>query len=155
MSTSSQTHNSTRMFARVLGPFFAVVALIVAVRAPDMRAMLSEFTESGIWAWVIGAFALLGGVSIVSFHQIWRGAAAIMISVLGWLLVVRGVFLLAFPDVFASLAERTIGAVDIWRPAYIVIGLIGLYLTYVGWWPARREPQSDGIRISIDYPHAA
>lgn len=155
MNTSSRTRNRTRMFARVLGPFFTIVAIIVAVRAPDMRSLLSEFTQSGVWPWVMGAFALMGGIAIIAFHQFWRGAAAVIISALGWILAARGILLLAFPDTFASLANRMIGAVGAWQTAYIIFGLVGLYLTYVGWWPAHGEPQGDEIQITIDHPHAA
>jgi protein-S-isoprenylcysteine O-methyltransferase Ste14 len=97
----------------------------------------------------------MGGIAIVAFHQFWRGAAAIIVSVLGWALVVRGTFLMAFPDTFASLADRMIGATGIWQGAYVVMALIGLYLSYVGWRPVRKSPQSSDVHNGIDYPHAA
>ena len=121
MSVIYPAQERTRMFARVLGPFFTIVAIAVAVRAPDMRHLLSEFTASDVWPWVTGAFILMGGIAIVAFHQFWRGAAAIIISVLGWALVARGIILLAFPDVFASLADRMIGAVGVWQAVYVVM----------------------------------
>ncbi|MGZ5377064.1 MAG: hypothetical protein ACXWD8_03330 [Mycobacterium sp.] len=152
---SSQVQHRTRMFARVLGPFFTIVAVVVAVRWPDMRQLLSEFTSSGVWPWVVGAFILMGGIAIVAFHQVWRGAAGIIVSALGWLLVARGVFLLAFPDTFASVANRIIGAVGVWQAAYIVFAVVGLYLTYVGWKPERQEQERPDIQINIDFPHAA
>ncbi|MGZ5395156.1 MAG: hypothetical protein ACXWEI_06730 [Mycobacterium sp.] len=152
---SSQVQHRTRMFARVLGPFFTIVAVVVAVRWPDMRQLLSEFTSSGVWPWVVGAFILMGGIAIVAFHQVWRGAAGIIVSALGWLLVARGVFLLAFPDTFASVANRIIGAVGVWQAAYIVFAVVGLYLTYVGWKPERQEQKGADIQINIDFPHAA
>jgi hypothetical protein len=129
------------MFARVLGPFFTIVAIVVALRAPDMRQLLAEFTASDVWPWVTGAFTLMGGIAVVAFHQLWRDPAAVIISVMGWLLVVRGTVLLAFPDAFASLANRMIGAVGVWSAVYVVMALIGLYLTYVGWKPVRGELQ--------------
>jgi hypothetical protein len=85
------------MFARVLGPFFTIVAIIVALRAPDMRQLLSEFTASDVWPWVTGAYILMGGIAIVAFHQLWRGTAAIIVSVLGWLLVAGESFFLPSP----------------------------------------------------------
>ena len=145
----------TRMFARVLGPFFTIIAIVVAVRAPDMRQLLSEFTASDVWPWVTGAFILMGGIAIVAFHQYWRGAAAIIISVLGWALVARGILLIAFPDTFASLADRTIGAVGAWKAVYVVMALIGLYLCYVGWTPPRKDPQGNEVHVSVDSPHVA
>lgn len=95
MTTTPQPR--TRMFARVLGPFFAIVAVIVAFRADDMRPLLSEFTASDVWPWVMGAFGLMGGLAIVAFHQIWRGPAAIIVSVLGWVLIARGISCSHFP----------------------------------------------------------
>ena len=53
------------MFARVLGPFFTIIAMVVAMRAQDMRQLLSEFTASDVWPWVTGAFILMGGIVIV------------------------------------------------------------------------------------------
>lgn len=95
MNVTYQSQHRTRMFARVLGSFLTIVAIIAAVRASDMRTLLSEFTDSAVWPWVGGTFILLGGIAIIALHQIWRGPAAIIISVLGWLLLVRGIFLIA------------------------------------------------------------
>lgn len=152
---STHVQQRTRMFARVLGPFFTIIAIVVTLRAPDMRVLLAEFTASDVWPWVTGAYILMGGIAVVAFHQYWRGAAAIIVSVLGWLLVIRGTLLIAFPDVFASVADRMIGAVGAWKAVYVVMALIGLYLTYVGWWPVRNPQQGNDLHVSIDFPRAA
>ncbi|WP_123024450.1 hypothetical protein [Mycolicibacterium stellerae] len=148
----SNVGQRTRAFARVLGPFFTIITVVVILRASDMRQLLTEFTASDVWPWVTGAFILMGGIAIVAFHQYWRGAPAIIVSVLGWLLVVRGILLIAFPNVFASVADRMVGATGAWTVAYILMALIGLYLTYVGWRPGK---QDDELHISIDLPRAA
>ena len=155
MNVTSQSQARTRMFARVLGPFFTIVAIVIAARTPDMRRLLLEFTTSSVWPWVTGAFILMGGIAIIAFHQIWRGPAAIIVSALGWLLLARGIFLLAFPDVFASVADRVIGAVGVWQTVYAVMVLVGLYLTYVGWRPTPKGLQGNEARVDIDSPHAA
>jgi hypothetical protein len=155
MSVTQQSQSRTRMFARVLGPFFAVIATTVAARAPHMAALLAQFTASDVWPWVVGAFILMGGIAIVAFHQYWRSPAAVIVSVLGWLLVVRGVFLLAFPEAFASLANRMIGAAGAWQAAYIIMALIGLYLTFVGWMPASSQVHDNVSHATRDLPRAA
>ena len=145
----------TRMFARVLGPFFTIVMVAAVARFADMRQVLSEFTASDVWPYVTGTFILAGGIAIVAFHQIWRGTAAIIVSVLGWLLVARGILLIVFPGVFASLADRMIGATAVWIAAFAVMILVGLYLTYVGWKPTPNRPSGDQLHIDIEFPHAA
>src|ERR1700757_3396716 len=85
MSSSQQTQAATRMFARVMGPFLVVVTTTAIARATDMRTLLAEFRANSVWPWVTGAFVLLSGLVVVALHQYWRGAAAIIVSLLGWL----------------------------------------------------------------------
>lgn len=143
------------MFARVLGPFLLIMMLAAMARAADMRQLLSEFTASDVWPYVTGAFILMGGISIVAFHQIWRGVAAIVVSVLGWLLVARGLLLVAFPGVFASLADRMIDATAVWIIAFVVMALVGVFLTYVGWKPVRSRRHGTQLHIDVEFPYAA
>ena len=155
MSTSGQSQSRTRMFARVLGPFLVIVDLTAVVRTSQMRGLLSEFEATSLWPWVAGAFILLGGLIIIALHQYWRGAAAIIVSLLGWLVALRGLFLLAFPDTFVSLANKMIGAQAWWQAVCIAFAVVGLYLSYVGWMPVPSRPTSQAANAAPDLPHAA
>lgn len=147
MSSTQPTQMRTRMFARVLGPFLFIVCITAVVRASDMRAVISDFAASALWPWMAGAFVLIGGLIIVALHQHWRGAAAIIVSLVGWLVVLRGVLLLAFPATFVSMANSVVGMGALWRGVCVVFAAIGLYLTYVGWVPATRPRSvSDSAR---------
>lgn len=136
----------TRMFARVLGPFILIVAGVAVLRAPHLTTLLAQFTDDAVWPWAMGALVLLAGLAIVAFHQRWRGAAAIIVSALGWVLVVRGLVLLASPELFEKVANRIIGTAGVWQPIYAATALIGLYLTYVGWRPLGRSADGPALR---------
>jgi hypothetical protein len=79
MNSSQQTQATTRMFARVIGPFLVVVTATAVARAPDMRMLLTEFRANSLWPWVTGAFILLFGMIVVALHQYWQGAPAIIV----------------------------------------------------------------------------
>ncbi len=136
----------TRMFARVLGPFILIVAGVAVLRAPHLTTLLEQFTDDVVWPWAMGALVLLAGLAIVAFHQRWRGAAAIIVSALGWVLVVRGLVLLASPELFEKVANRIIGTAGVWQPIYGATALIGLYLTYAGWRPLGRSADGPALR---------
>ena len=155
MNSSAQAKNTTQAFARVLGPFFLIVAATVVIRASHMRELLAAFEASPIWAWVLGAFVLMGGIIIVALHPYWRGVAAVIVSLLGWVLVLRGILLMAFPDTFISIANQTIDAVAVWRPVFAAFAVIGLYLTYVGWIAGRVRRPMRGAASVPDVPRAA
>ena len=85
----------------------------------------------------------------------WRGVPAVIVSLLGWLMVVRGVLLMAFPDTFLSIANRTIDAETLWRTVFGIFVLVGLYLTYVGWFTRPRSSVSQSPGSISDLPRAA
>jgi len=155
MSSPAQSIDRTRGFARVLGPYFVIVSATVVVRAPDMRELLAEFGATAIWPWVTGAFVLMGGIIVVALHPYWRGVAAVMVSLLGWIMVLRGILLLAFPDTFMSMANHTIGAETVWRIIFGGVTLVGLYLTYVGWIAGQKGSVAQARGSIPDLPRAA
>ena len=135
--TTIDRSQRTRSFARVLGPFIAVVPAIVAVRAGSIGSQLSSFSTDPMWPWVLGALLFFSGLFVVAFHQYWRSVAAVIISLFGWFLLLRGFALLAAPRLIVKAAEtatQTSGpAVGVVRVGFGLLALCGLYLTYVGW----------------------
>lgn len=143
MSASEQAHARTRIFARVLGPFFFIVPATIAVRASHMRTLFAEFETSPMWAWVLGAGLLMFGLVIIGLHQYWRSAAAVIVSLLGWFLAVRGLLLLIVPQVYNAAGDSLAGPVAsvAVRVGFASLSLIGLYLTYVGWSASPRRTE--------------
>ena len=121
------------MLARVLGPYLVIITLAAVARASQMRTLASEFGANPVWAFVTGAFILLSGLIVVALHPYGRGAAAITVSVLGWMTVAKGVSLLALPQTYISAVNSAVEPSIWWQAGFVVIAGVGLYLTYVGW----------------------
>jgi hypothetical protein len=137
-SESELAKTRTRNFARVLGPFFCIVPTTVAVRSEYMKQLFDEFQANPMWPWLFGAILLMFGLIVVAFHQYWRGPAAIIISVVGWIMLIRGIVLLTVPAVYkkAGTSVYASGADAFIWVVFGVLAACGLYLTYVGWKPA-------------------
>lgn len=148
MSAQPQSDARTRGFARVLGPYLVILALAALVRASDMSRLYAEFGSTFVWPWVTGAFVLLGGLIVVALHQHWHSAAAIAVSVVGWLTTLKGLFLLVIPQQYLSFGDSVIDAKGWWPAIMAVMALVGLYLAYVGWGPTGRRPQPEADRKS-------
>jgi hypothetical protein len=152
---SAQTEARTRMFARVLGPYLVIVTVTAVARGSHMQTLLSEFSSNSVLPWVTGAFVLLSGLVVVALHQHWRGPAAVIVSVLGWLTALKGLFLLTFPQTYISLADFAVDGLVWWRAGLVVTALIGLYLTYIGWAPASSRSTAQRASSTPDLPRAA
>jgi hypothetical protein len=155
MSSSQETRAATRMFARVIGPFLVIVTSTAVARGSDMRTLLMEFRANSLLPWVTGAFVLLSGLVVVALHQYWQGAAQIIVSLLGWLTALKGLFLMAFPQTYLSFASTAVDAVTWWRAGFIAMALVGLYLTFIGWVPASSRTMAQSASSAPDVPRAA
>ena len=98
MQATLESTVRTRAFARVIGPFLVLVPGILVVRAPNLEAILSAFFQNEALVWSAGALLLFCGLLIIAYHQYWSSPAAVMISVFGWFLALRGLILLAAPQ---------------------------------------------------------
>jgi hypothetical protein len=130
--STPESQARTRAFARIIGPWLVIVPGIIAVRAPEMGALASEFFKSPLFIWFAGALLLFAGLLIIAYHQYWSSAAAVLISLFGWVLAIRGLVLLAAPRLYER-AGAVLEAVSVIRTIFGVLVAIGLYLTYVGW----------------------
>jgi len=129
----------TRLFARVLGPYLVMAAASLVTRANYVKTLMLTFGDNSVWPWITGAFVLPMGLVVVTLHPYWRGSAAATVSVLGWLTVLKGAALMTFPGAYLTMGHDVLAAAPWWQAGVIVTGLVGLYLTAVGWGPSRRS----------------
>jgi hypothetical protein len=135
MPATPESRARTLAFARVIGPFLSIVAIIVAVRMPSIGPLVASFFDSPMLVWMTGAVLLLGGLFIIANHQYWSGLSAILISLFGWFLALRGVVLLAAPQLIqrGAAAAQKQNLVPVAEAFFAVLVLIGLWLTVEGW----------------------
>ena len=143
MSATPPIQPRTRLFARVLGPYLVIAALTMFGRAAYMRTMIDTFTADAVWPWVAGAFVLPIGLVVIALHPYWRGPAATIVSLLGYVTAFKGIALMAFPQSYLSMGHTVVNAAPWWQAIAVVFVVIGLYLTCVGWIPARNRQGSD------------
>jgi len=133
MPATLESRVRTRAFARVIGPFLVIVTGIIVFRVHDLGTILSAFFQNDALVWSLGALLLFCGLLIIAFHQYWRSPEAVLISLFGWFLALRGVILLAAPQLIARGAAASMNELPTVRIGFSVLVLIGLWLTYVGW----------------------
>jgi hypothetical protein len=126
----------TRSFARVIGPFVASATLIVAIRLPDLTGLVDDLFANAVLPWILGALMLMAGLMVIAFHQYWYSVTAVLISLFGWFVALRGLTLMAFPTAIETGAGDTLstpGLLVAARTFFLLLTLMGLWLTYVGW----------------------
>jgi hypothetical protein len=133
MAITLQQRNTTRAFARVIGPWLLIVPGVIVLRLPQMKRLLAAFIASELFAWFAGALLLLCGLLIIALHQFWSSVSAVLISLFGWFLALRGLVLLVAPQWIERAAAGLMGQLLLVRLIFIGLFLIGLWLTVDGW----------------------
>ena len=126
----------TTFLAKLLGLYCIILALAMMTRKPSAVAAMKALIRNPPLLLFVEALSLAGGLAIVIGHNIWSGGALpVVITLLGWLMVIRGGALLALSQ---DAAIKLFDALRYEELFYLYMGatlVLGLYLTYAGFSP--------------------
>jgi hypothetical protein len=123
----------TIFLSRLIGLLFLLLSLAMAVRHRSFAETAGLLIHDRPLLLILGMITLVAGLALVLSHNIWSGGALpVVVTLIGWITLVRGIVLLLVPpDALASFVEK----IDIERHFYVpsvITFLLGFYLTYMG-----------------------
>ena len=74
------------------------VGVGMALNKQYYRDMLQAFCDNKPVLYFGGLMALTTGFLIVTFHNTWEGNWTILISIIGWIALTKGIWILVFPE---------------------------------------------------------
>jgi uncharacterized membrane protein len=105
---------TSKYIARLMGPVLLLVALGMVIgllhEGESYSNLMKEFIGSRALIFITGVLALVAGIAIVNAHNLWVPDWRVIVTVLGWLLVVRGVINLVFPVWAQTLGDRMVAS---------------------------------------------
>ena len=122
----------TKFYAKLLGLWLVLVALGLTANREALPTINALFADPAL-VFITGVFTVVVGIAVVVSHNRWSGgAAAVIVTVYGWLALVKGLLWVAFP---APTLARFYEALHLQQYffAYLFVALvIGGYLAYEG-----------------------
>jgi len=119
--------------AKLLGPLFFVVGIAIPLRAPAFRDLLREFVRSPALLYLAGFLGLLGGVALVLTHNVWVLDWRLIITLIGWVTIVRAVVTIFRPEIIMVIGSKICDSQGIFFGASAINFIIGLVLCYFGY----------------------
>lgn len=117
-------------FARLFGLYCLIFAAIWICRQKEMNAVMKSIISSEALIAFSGILDILFGLVIVLVHPLWVWNWRLIITLLGYLILIRGIVRLAFPAFVEEYALKVLKH-GIWIPLAIVAAL-GIILTCLG-----------------------
>jgi uncharacterized membrane protein HdeD (DUF308 family) len=105
----------------------------IASGANHYRKIANDpFSNAGL-TYLAGVITVIIGLLIVTYHNRWTKNWTVLITILGCLALVKGIFLIAFPQFVQSLSERmfTDFGSRVFSYAPLCLGLLFAYFGFV------------------------
>ena len=120
----------TKLIAGLMGPVMLAMGIALLLNRQMFPQMVAQLAQNYIVIIFSGILALLAGIAVVRVHNVWSGGWTILVTVLGWLLIVSGLVRMWFPQLASPLAQ-SFGENETLIPAAgLVVLVIGALLSF-------------------------
>ena len=123
-----------QLVSHIVPVFILVLGLSYLLAADHWIKLATEILEAP-HRFLIPALGLLtAGLVIVVTHNWWRPSLGVVVTVFGWILVLKGAAFLLFPQIGGRFTGFSVGFMKAWaRLAGLVLAVLGALLTYAAW----------------------
>ncbi len=125
--------------AKLIGPPFLAIALGLFLNQNTYWGMIDEMIRhpspiGNMLIYLSGLLSLLGGLAIVNARPSWTRDWRVIITIIGWLMVIGGIVRIVLPDIGLRVGSA-LYASPTTLPIVAIISLgLGGFLSFKGYW---------------------
>jgi uncharacterized protein YjeT (DUF2065 family) len=119
--------------ARLLGPLLLLPGIGLFINPRVFRTMATEVVGSITLIYLFGFIDLAAGLAIVLTHNVWVASWRVLITLIGWLLLIRGAARVLITDRIMGYAAKVIRNKQLYPISGAVLTVLGLVLCYFGY----------------------
>ena len=97
---------TSKTIAGLIGPTLFAVAAAVLLNLGSFRALAEQGSRDPALIFLSGILLFVAGLAIVRAHNIWAGGWPVLVTVLGWLILLGGLARMLFPTQIAAIAAE-------------------------------------------------
>lgn len=121
------------LLAKVLGPYFLILGISMFINVARVKSVVEDLSDNTPLLFFSGSIALIFGTLIVVVNNIWSADWRIVVTLVGWIILVKGVMRVLFPQMVLNAARNVVQSNMAYYITTSVVTLIGLFLSYCGY----------------------
>lgn len=122
--------------AKALGLYYVIVAIAMLVNYSKFTAFLNDYAKNPSLLLLSGFITLILGILLVLSHNVWEASWRVLITVIAWMALVKGIICLVCPKWQLGMIKRCGKSKKSYYSAVFVTLLLGIVLCYFGFVPA-------------------
>lgn len=90
-----------------IGLYFLIIGLSILLNKKTYKKLVKELSKDpGLLNFVFGFITLIIGILMVVAHNQWDNFPQILVSLYGWIALIKGATLLIFPNIYKKLVKK-------------------------------------------------
>jgi len=117
--------------AKLVGLYLVIAGGAALVRRRQMIELVEDMINNPAMMMLSGIMALIIGLLLVLFHNVWTTDWRMLITLIGWLSLLKGIALLYIPAVMRKLSKSMMEN-NVYMGLTVVWPFFGTYLCMIG-----------------------
>ena len=113
--------------AAVFGPLLTIIGLWMLLYSENLIKVMSSIKNTPGCFFMMGTINMLIGLVIVNMYNVWIWHPAVLVSLLGWVFLIRGILVLYIPQLIIKYTMTN-------HMVMRAVGLIPLIWGLALWW---------------------
>ena len=120
----------TNFLASVVGWYFVIFSLAILCKHQAMVAIFNDFFKNRASVFIVAVITVILGLMMVVSHNIWAAGWTLVVTVIGWFVLISGVLRMFFLEETIKMGKNFIQHALRMRLTAIIILLVGLFLLF-------------------------
>ncbi len=121
------------LFSKFIGPFIIITGISVLFNIKIYHKIVEEFFKDPALVYITGLITFVAGLAVVIFHNTWAADWTIIITLIGWLTLIKGAWLVVLPGTLLKIAKAWIKDTKRLAIHCAIMIAIGIFLTAKGY----------------------
>ncbi len=118
--------------ARIFGICYIVVGIGLLRNRKNFEKIVDDFCKNTTLVFYGGIMALVVGMSIILTHNFWIASWRVIITIIGWIALIKGIWIIVFPDTIPGFMEFYKKSKSLITAHSIAALAFGIILTFFG-----------------------
>ena len=123
---------SSVFIARIFGLCYLIIGAGLIFNRKAFKQIMDDFCKNAALVFYGGVLALVIGIVIIITHNVWVGNWTVIITIIGWAGLIKGIWLIAFPGSVSKFMEAYRKNENLLAVHSIAALVFGIVLTFFG-----------------------
>jgi uncharacterized membrane protein len=121
------------LLAKFIGLYIILIGTGLLLNQKTFRQIMEDFPKNHSLVFVTGLLTFVAGLSIVLFHNIWVKDWRVIITLFGWIAVIKGAWLVLLPETLSKTTKFYSDNFKLVLIPWFIMLLVGFFLTFKGY----------------------